>query len=526
LSIEPSPDGEWVAFIATVSEQSSQIQLKKVRVDGSAPPVAIIDWEEQWNWDFLWLKDGDLFVQDGPTKFFRLPSGGGPPKPAIPIDTGAVTGIPSPVGQLPGGRGVFLSLGRWGPRGYQQDLWLLDAKTGKARPLFENAGNAAYSPTGHVVFARGQSLMAAPFDLEKLAVNGEVTPLLDGLRSGVADSGYFQLSSDGRLLYEPGGRLGADRRLAIVEPTGNLTPFAMDHRAFQSIPSVSQDGRKVAVVIPAPKGTYETWVADRDRPGLKRVLALPNADCAAAVWSPDAKRLAYSRLGRDKDDGIYVQNSDGSGAPQAVLKVDSPEVGLVPWSWTSDGSGLLVGRFFRGKSQLLFVNVPTAGTLGTPRDFRTISHNERGARVSPDGRLVAFISDESGKFEIYVASLGPDGKVGSSIVVSGANDLVIPDGLPGWAGDSRRLFYPSNPNKVMAVTIEAKPGLSASAPVFVHDLKKLRVNAWDILPDGRLLAIQRGEGEDEVKEYNIVLNWFSELRARMAKPADSALSGK
>ena len=101
-----------------------------------------------------------------------------------------------------------------------------------------------------------------------------------------------------------------------------------------------------------------------------------------------------------------------------------------------------------------------------------------------------------------------------------------PNGVPGWAGDSRRLFYPSNPNKVMSVTIEAKPALSASTPVFVHDIKKLRVNAWDILPDGRLLAIQRGEGEDEVKEYNIVLNWFSELRARMAKPADSARSGK
>jgi len=78
----------------------------------------------------------------------------------------------------------------------------------------------------------------------------------------------------------------------------------------------------------------------------------------------------------------------------------------------------------------------------------------------------------------------------------------------------------------MSVTIEAKPALSASTPVFVHDIKKLRVNAWDILPDGRLLAIQRGEGEDEVKEYNIVLNWFSELRARMAKPADSARPGK
>ena len=236
--------------------------------------------------------------------------------------------------------------------------------------LFENAGYATYSPTGHVVFARGQSLMAAPFDLEKLAVTGEIMPLMDGIRTSTdGDNGYFQLSSDGRLLYAPGGRVGTDRRLVIVDPTGNLAPFAMDRRGFENIPSASPDGRRVAVVIPAPKGTYETWVADLDRPGLRRVLALPNADCANAVWSPDGKRLAYARVGRDKDDGIYVQNSDGSGTPQAVLKVDSPEGSLVPWSWTSDGSGLLASRFVGGKSQLLFVSVPSDGQPGTPPGF-------------------------------------------------------------------------------------------------------------------------------------------------------------
>jgi Tol biopolymer transport system component len=294
---------------------------------------------------------------------------------------------------------------RWGPRGYQKDLWLLDPKTGKARPLFENAGYVtSRRPVTWSSLAANR--WAAPFDLEKLAVTGEIMPLMDGIRTSTdGDNGYFQLSSDGRLLYAPGGRVGTDRRLVIVDPTGNLAPFAMDRRGFENIPSASPDGRRVAVVIPAPKGTYETWVADLDRPGLRRVLALPNADCVNAVWSPDGKRLA-TRGRDDKDDGIYVQNADGSGTPQAVLKVDSPEVGLVPWSWTSDGSGLVASRFVGVKSQLLFVSVPSEGQPGTPRDFRTPSHNERGARVSPDGRLVAFISDESGKFEVRLGAPG------------------------------------------------------------------------------------------------------------------------
>ena len=142
-----------------------------------------------------------------------------------------------------------------------------------------------------------------------------------------------------------------------------------------------------------------------------------------------------------------------------------------------------------------------------------------GGYFSPDGQLVAFASDESGKWEIYVASYGADGKLGLPVRVS--RGLFI--GRWSWAGDSRRLFYNSNPNKLMSVTIVMKPALSASAPIVAYDLKKLRVNpdAWDILPDGRLLAIQRGEGEDDVTEFNIVLNWFTELRERMAKGVDA-----
>jgi Tol biopolymer transport system component len=365
--------------------------------------------------------------------------------------------------------------------------------------------------------------MAAPFDLAELAVKGNVTPLIDGIRTeGTGDHGFFQLSSSGRLFYPPGGRFSTDRRLVIVDASGNLTPFTMEHREFIKPPSVSRDGRKAAVVLPAPKGTWETWLVESDRPGIKRLLAIPNADCVSAVWSPDGKRLAYRRTGRDKDDGIYVQNSDGSGMPEAVLKVDSPDLGLTPWSWTSGSSGILFSRDLGAKSQLRIVNVPRDGKPGTPQDFRSTSSNESGARISPDGTLVAFNSDESGKFEIYVASVGADGKVGTPLGVSSGSDVTTFSQL-AWAGDSRRLYYGSGPNKVLSVTIATKPALSATSPILAYDLNKLRVNPnlWDILPDGHLLAIQRGEGEDEVNEFNVVLNWFTELRQRMGKPADS-----
>jgi hypothetical protein len=145
------------------------------------------------------------------------------------------------------------------------------------------------------------------------------------------------------------------------------------------------------------------------------------------------------------------------------------------------------------------------------------------AKLSPDGSLVAFTSNESGNYEIYVASFLPDGTLGQPLMVpGGANVQLFPGASMDWAGDSRRLFYDSIPYKVMSVTIETRPSLSASSPVVVLDMDKLRGFEWDALPDGRLLVIQKGEGEDNITQYNIVLNWFSELRERMKASGSGA----
>ena len=244
-----------------------------------------------------------MIASESGTKFFRLPSGGGPPKPAVKVDTGSAAAVKYFGNLLPNDRGVFFSAESYGPQGNQEDQWLLDPKTGKAKRLLENAGYAAYSTTGHIVFTRGDTLMAAPFDLDKLAVSGEVTSLTAGLRTFFFNA-PFQVSSEGSLFYLPGGHLGTDRRLVVVDAAGNVTPFTSERRAFGDSPSVSRDGRKAAVIVPTVKGTSETWVANVDHPGLQRVLALPNADCTQPIWSPDGHRLAYLRTARDKDDGI------------------------------------------------------------------------------------------------------------------------------------------------------------------------------------------------------------------------------
>src|SRR5262252_1398230 len=130
------------------------------------------------------------------------------------LDLGDAKGFVNPGDPLPDDRGVFVSVGSYGPRGYQEDEWLLDTKTGKAQRLFEHGGNATYSATGHIIFARGESLMAAPFDLDKLAVRGEIVPLMGGVRTqAIWANGNFRISTVGNLMYAPGGLVGTDRRL-------------------------------------------------------------------------------------------------------------------------------------------------------------------------------------------------------------------------------------------------------------------------------------------------------------------------
>ena len=510
-----SPDGKWLAFIATVSEQSSQRRISKVLVDGSTPPVALTDWDDAWSTSIIWLEDGDLLVSStGGDKFFRVSTNGGAAKAPTLIDKGSIDGRPQFGNRLPGDRGVFFLMESWGSRGYQLDEWLLDPKTGKARRLFESAGNAAYVPTGHIVFARGAILMAAPFDLDKLEVEGDVTALPGSVRTLSSwANGLFSLSNDGTLVFAPGGRLGTDRTLVTVDASGHVTKFAADARSFENQPRISRDGHDVAVVISNAKGTYETWVAEADRPGIRRAIFLPNADCSGAVWAPDAQRLAYHRMARDKDDGIYVQRADGTGEPQAILKEESQDVGLTATSFAPDGSGIIVTKFAGGKGDLLFVPSSASGGASTPRPLRATPADEGNGRFSPDGRLVAFDSDESGATAAYVAAYGADGVLGPATMVSNGDGR-----LPQWAGDGHHLFFYAA-EKVMSVAISVEPKLTASTPVAAYDLKKLHVNStdWDIMPDGRLLAIQKGEGEDDIASFNVVLHWIDELRARMTK---------
>jgi hypothetical protein len=513
-NIVGSSDGQWLAIVKPASEQSTQRQLVKVRVDGSSPPVRIASMTDAWH-HMVWLESGDFLVgtRDG-TKYFRLPKGSDTPGPEIPFDLGGANGFAVFGSRLPGDRGVLFFVEVHSVRGWSRDVWVLDLTTNKAHRLVENVGTVAYAPTGHLVFSRGDTLMAAPFDLVSLAVTGDLTAISGDLRILASwDHGVFALSDNGTLVFPPGGLLGTDRRVVSIDAAGTVTPFGVERRGFELWPVPSEDGERIAVIMANEKNNYEIWTADRDRPRFVRTLSIPGADLGGPRWSPDGKWLAYSRGAQDKDDGVYVVNADGSGPAQMVISSAGAAVNALATSWSRDSSGVFVTKSIgQNFGRLLFVPLPVGGTPAAPRELRPGSNGDFNAQLSPSGHAIAFQSNQSGKSEVYVASYGTDGAMGRPLMVSSDGGGGI-----GWAADGRRLFFGSSEGKLMLVTVEAKPALTASTPVVVHDLKKLRTTGWGIQPDGRLLIIQRSEAEDDVTHFSVVFNWFDELRARMAK---------
>jgi Tol biopolymer transport system component len=416
------------------------------------------------------------------------------------------------------GRAILVNAITYGATGYNIGVGLIDLETNTARILIETGGNARYVPTGHLLFSRGTTLLAAPFDRQRLEVTGEPVALTGDLRTASAWAhGRFEVTDRGYLVFPPGGLIGAGRRISMLDRSGQASPWSETRRAFELGPGafdVSADGRRVAVVTTNAKGIFEIWTSDTQRPDLRRTVTLTAADASTPTWSPNGERLAFSRMARNEEDGIYWQPADGRGSPTQFLRTEQPLVMVhYPLSWSPDNSTLLAGKIEQGKFEILSLD----GVADGPVDAVPLvsgDYNAFVAQFSPDGRWVAFSSDEAGPTEIYLAPYQRDGTLGRRTRVSKGDGQ-----RPIWSPDGRKLYYVANQKHLTSVAITTTPQLKLADPERLLDLSKagLASPVWgfDLLPDGRILFIEKGEGEDDRGRFNIVLNWTDELQRRV-----------
>jgi eukaryotic-like serine/threonine-protein kinase len=401
-----------------------------------------------------------------------LPSGNG-----LLFDASSLAG-PSPTGQV-------LKIGAQSLAGDRRDLL-----TGGFRPR--------YAASGHLLYVQGSNLMAVPFDPEKLALLGPSVVVQEGIAVDLNNlSAEYSISSTGTLVYAPGSAGTRQIKLVWVDRKGSEQPVAAPTHNYV-LPRISPDGRHVAIGI--EEAESQVWLYDFGRDSLTRLTfaAGLNVD---PIWTPDGKRIVF----KGSANRLYWQPADGSADPE-LLTSSELAGNNVPGSWSPDGR------------VLTFMEInPNTGydvyTLkdGKPQPFVNTASLETAPRFSPDGRFIAYASDESGRLEVYVKPYpGPGGKW--QISTEGGSE-------PVWNPKGRELFY-RNGNRMMAVDVATESGFSAGKPKMVFEGSYVPTPRsfpdYDVSSDGQRFLMLKADAQAQgPTQINVVLNWFEELKQKV-----------
>ncbi len=500
-----SPDGQWVGFFADG-------KLKKVSVSGGEA-LSLGDAVDPRG--ASWGSQGMIiFAPTRDSLLKKVSDAGGAPQPLTRFvkdeDSHRWPEF------LPGGDAVLFAALRGGGNWNNAQIAVQRVGTGERRNLVLGGTHPRYAPSGHLVYAQGGTLMALPFDTDNLAVTGAAVPVQEGvLQSTFSGAAQYSFSATGSLVYVPGSVLATQRRLVWVNRSGAEQPLAAPARAYRG-PRLSPDGREVAVAVEGQE--TQIWLYNLSRETLTR-LTFQGSTNYNPAWTRDGKRIVFTSVGVQ---GLFWQLADGSGGLERL-----DELGGYPNSWSPDGqllafdnasssTGWDIWVLRMGDPSLRSGQAPSAGSGQVRRDepFLQTPFREGAAQFSPDGRWLAYASDESGRFEIYVQPYpGPGGKWQIS-TEGGAEPL--------WNPNGRELFYRSG-NKMMAVEITTQPSFSAGKPkvLFAGQYQSSPSpvpNAnYDVSPDGqRFLMLKPGGQDQTATQINVVLNWFEELKQKVS----------
>ena len=485
-----SPDGQWVGYA-----DHFQRKLKKVSVKGGEPMI-LCECPEfrggSWGTD-----DTIIFTPVYLGGLWRISaSGEGLEELTVPDANQSELGHIWPQ-ILPGGKAVLFTNRRKGGLGNQFEVYSLE--TGQRRPLFKGGTYARYVPTGHIVYARKETLYAVRFDVQQLQVVGSAVPVVPDVMTPGSASAQFTISRDGTLAYIPVQARSAELRPVWVDRNGQVEPLpGATPRGYDKV-RISPDGTQVAFAI-LDGGNRDVWIYDLTRHTLNPLTS--DGKSRAPIWTPDGKRVVFCSY-RDGKDQLFRQSADGSGEPELVATI-----GGWPMSCSPDGKEILF-LTVDSKHPMLGDDIsvlPFEKQNGKPhpRLFIQRNLNQRHAIWSPDGRWVAYSSDESRRWEVYVEPYpGP----GPKIMVSTEGGY-----QPVWSQDGKELFYRSG-NKMIAATIETKPEFRVINFEELFEGRYLTTiyHNYDVASDGRFLMIQEPQ-ESTPLGINVVLNWFEELK--------------
>jgi Tol biopolymer transport system component len=478
-----SPDSRFVAFFAGG-------KLKKVSV-GGGPPSVICD--APTGADGSWGREGViLFDGRGTDPIMRVAAAGGVAAPIVtPDSSGGIEQVGWPEFLPDGKHFLYLALA------VEPSLRVGDLDSDERRDLGPCESQVQYVPSGHLLFSRGGSLVTQRFDARKLALVGEPVPIAERVMPNNAGLADFRASDNGVLVYstrttEAGELVEVDRsgkqQRVLTTPSG---PFGL---------ALSPDERRIALRIIDPQTrTRDIWLIDRARDVSTR-FTFETSNESTPIWSPDGKRVAYWSDAKDAA-GIVAKQLTGSGEMEMLLPTGEE---AVPMDWSSDGSTILYVNEL-GKSSDIWM-LPVTGDR-RPAVFLNGAFEEYFPRLSPDGRYLAYTSDESGRDEVYVQPF-PDRSEKWQVSTRGGSE-------PQWSGDGHEIFYLSSEREMMAVSVRTGSTFEPNVPQVLFPTQIVQIETprrhYAVTRDGQTFILCTRTSSLSLPSTTVVVNWNAEM---------------
>jgi len=472
-------------------------KLWKVDVAGG-PPQALCD--------LPGILVSGFSTPDGRIIFVSVPGGvqevavGGGTFSALPNQVSGGVDLRGGNPLLPDGRHFVYGLG--GGIGVGSGIYVasLDGRE-SAKQLLPDRSSVGFAPEdeggGYLLFRRESTLLAQRFDTKQLGLVGDPFPVAQGVVQ-------FNVSAAGTLVY----RSGAERKLTWFDRQGKALETAWTSAGFGEL-NLAPDGSRVAAVRVETGSRPATWLYEFARATSTRLV--PQGSSVKPVWAPDGNRLVFSTAADTRSFALYEIPVSGSGKETALLP--KSESANYAWDWSKDGRWLLYSVVDPKTKEDLWV-LPMQGPLQSnakPEPFLVTDATETDGAFSPDGRYVAYVSDESGKFEVYVRSFPAAG--GAKWVVSSGGGY-----QPRWRRDGKELLYFTAEGRMMSVDVTPGSTFHASVPKFLFQVPIYGGGAttsnhyWDIAPDGQRFLINTYGRDSAAASMTVVLNWQAELK--------------
>ena len=492
-----SPDGQWVGFVTST-------ELRKMQITGGTPMKLC---SVQRSRGATWLSDDTIVLAANPNSgLVRLSAAGGEPKPLTELDEAKGEGTHRWPQGLPDGKHVLFTAHNFQSTFETASIEVVNIETGERKNVYRGGSYGRYVPTGHLVFLNGNTMFAAPFDLRKLELTASPVPVLQNVAVSLSEGGaQFDFSNSGLLAYVAGTSQISPYPAVWVDSRGGTSQLLSEPGVYGN-PQLSPDGKRLALTV-LRSDNWDVWVFDIER-GVSTRLTFDKAIDSEQVWSPDGEWLIFSS-DQGGADSLYRKRADGSGEIERLTEAKAPQ-----WARTWSKDGRYVVYITQGQQfDLEYLDLETKET----KTFLATQFSDAFPDLSPDGRWIAYASNENGAWAIYVRPFpAGEGKWQVSDVGSAH---------PRWSGDGRKLFWRTD-DGIMAADVDIQGDSFRSGKVRQLfsgpfqggtggiSIGGLQFDDYDVTADGERFVMfpdPEKAGRGDHAHVTLVTRWFDDL---------------